>query len=160
MFYIAFWFVVVVALCQLFWQAVIAPVVRVRKRLRLFAIRDEIRFQTLLAMRAGTDVTELQELERFTNNGIYLIHHFGLIDFAISRPQNVRPKKFRDEASEEFRRRIIGHVMTCLFVNSVPMLIYLIPLAMTYRASTSLSNLLARPEKELARIFPYDYCRG
>ena len=128
--------------------------------MRLFAIRDEIRFKKLLAMRAGDDIAELEGLERFVNNGVYLIHHFGLIDFILAQPENARPVKIEDPELDSLRSKVVEHVMTCLFLNSLPMLVYLIPLAMTYRASKSLSNLLSQPEKELAVIFPYNHVRG
>ena len=160
MFYIAFWFVVIVALCHLFWHGVLGPAVRIRKRMRLFAIRDEIRFKKLMANRNGEDNSDLIRLEEFVNNGIYLIHHFGLIDFILAKPENSSRVQPLDPELDSLRRRTVDHVMTCLFVNSVPMLVYLIPLAMTYRASKSLTNLLARPERELAQIFPYNHCHG
>ena len=152
---IAFWFVVFAAFFHLLWEGVIAPAVRVWIRFKLFAKRDQIRREKLEAN--GSLAGTLQNTERFLNGAIYLVHHFGLLEFLWARHE-VKCKARRIDIRESDVKEIADILWYAIAVNSIPFIVYCLPLAFGLRGLRSIATLLAsKGEAPLSEMFPRSY---
>lgn len=160
-FFVVFWFCVISSIVHLFWAGVVAPALRVGMRFKLFAIRDSVRFKKLEALHEGVSLEELNDFERFVNNGIYLIDHFGIFDFVLMNADIQRtgaPRKKLPEGCENLAKEVTGVVVCAAAVNSLTTFLYLVPLVYFVKFSRSaVTCLLAKPERELADCFPRSY---
>lgn len=152
---IVFWFVVIAAFVHFLWDGIVAPILRVTIRFKLFAKRDEVRRTKLTATEAERE--NLDEVEKFLNGAIYLVHHFGLIEY-LSVRKNLSGKPLPFRLCPKDVQEIGGTLMFAITVNSLMLIIYCFPFAFCLRGLRGIATLLATEnESTLSAQFPRSY---
>ena len=150
-----FWAMVVLGFFHFLWEGLIAPVLRLRIRFQLFAIRDQFR-----SMAGNEDAVQLEICEKITNSAIYIVHNFGLIDYLFmqmafrdAKAETSHPEPLSTEHAAKISE-VQRYVEAAVVVNSFGLFIYMFPVLYCLVQLKNFKKMVFRPIEELEHYFP------
>lgn len=155
---ICFWITLFFSVAYFVWDGIVAPIIRVRMRFKLFAVRDRIRE---LKSEDAVEQDTLDFFESVVNSGIFIVHNFGLIDFLMMQMQVRNQRKARKCSVPPCLQNEMMSVMECvriaIVVNSLFLLIWIVPLVYLMTQLTNATRLVFQKQSDLEEYFPRNY---